>query len=62
MTITRTDSSPSSTWKMPGNSLSIATVIVFIFGWRSIQMVASGPLRSTLRNSLTSGPPGGAMS
>ena len=30
----------------------MATVIVFIFAWRSIQSVATGPVRSTLRNSL----------
>src|SRR5919197_2605327 len=52
-TMTRTVSSPSRTWKIPGNSLRMATVIVFIFGWRSIQIVATGPFRSTRRNSLT---------
>src|SRR5215470_16988555 len=50
---TRTASSASSEAKMPGNSLRIATVIVFIFGWRSIHSVATGPRRSTRRNSLT---------
>jgi hypothetical protein len=30
----------------------MATVIVFIFAWRSIQIVATGPRRSTLMNSL----------
>src|SRR5215813_5523562 len=50
---TRTASSASSEAKMPGNSLRIATVIVFIFGWRSIHSVATGPVRSTRRNSLT---------
>jgi hypothetical protein len=30
----------------------MATVIVFILGWRSIQSVAIGPFFSTRRNSL----------
>src|SRR5437870_1326995 len=51
-TTTRTPSSASSPAKMPGNSFRIATVIVFILGWRSIHSVATGPLRSTRRNSL----------
>src|SRR5256885_2975399 len=56
-TTTRTDSSASSPAKIPGNSLRIATVIVFILAWRSIQTVATAPARSTLRNSLMSGSP-----
>src|SRR5262245_22563256 len=52
-TTTRTASSASSAAKIPGNSLRIATVMVFIFGWRSIHSVATGPRRSTRRNSLT---------
>src|SRR5688572_20240174 len=51
MTTTRTSSAASRSRKMPGNSLRMATVIVFILGWRSIQTVAAGPCRSTLRNS-----------
>src|SRR5215470_20107968 len=50
---TRTAASASSAAKMPGNSLRIATVMVFIFGWRSIHSVATGPRCSTRRNSLT---------
>jgi hypothetical protein len=52
MTMTRTSSAASRPWKIPGNSFRMATVIVFIFGWRSIQIVATGPRRSTLMNSL----------
>src|SRR6266571_3241704 len=55
--ITRTPSSASSPAKSPGNSLRIATVIVFIFGWRSIQIVATAPVRSTLRKPLMDEPP-----
>ena len=49
---TRTVSSASRPAKIPGNSLRMATVIVFILGWRSIQSVATGPFFSTRRNSL----------
>ncbi len=49
---TRTVSSASRPAKIPGNSLRMATVIVFILGWRSIQSVAIGPFFSTRRNSL----------
>ena len=52
ITMTRTPSSASSPPKMPGNSLRMATVIVFILGCRSIQRVATAPFRSTRRNSL----------
>src|SRR5438874_10024220 len=55
-TTTRTPSSASRPAKIAGNSFRMATVIVFIFGWRSIQSVATGPLRSTRRNSLTLAP------
>src|SRR3989442_13652079 len=35
----------------------MATVIVFIFAWRSIQIVATAPVRSTLRKPLMAEPP-----
>ena len=54
ITTTRTHSSASSPAKMPGNSFRMATVIVFIFGCRSIQRVATAPRRSTRKNSLMS--------
>ena len=52
ITITRTLSSASSEPKMPGNSLRMATVMVFIFACRSIHTVAMAPLRSTRRKSV----------
>src|SRR5437667_1345642 len=56
-TMTRTPSSASSPPKMAGNSFRMATVSVFIFGCRSIQRVATAPVRSTRRNSLMREPP-----
>jgi hypothetical protein len=52
MITTRTPSSPSRSRKIPGNSWRMATVMVFIFGCRSIHSVAIGPAFSTRRNSL----------
>src|SRR5439155_1512114 len=52
ITTTRTASSRSRSMNSAGNSLRMATVIVFIFGWRSIHTVAIAPFRSTRRNSL----------
>jgi len=60
-TTTRTASSASRPAKIPGNSLRMATVIVFIFGCRSIHSVATGPLRSTRRNSLIDRLPGATV-
>src|SRR5438128_12121592 len=56
-TTARTAASASRPAKIPGNSLRMATVIVFIFAWRSIQIVATAPVRSTLRKPLMDEPP-----
>src|SRR3989442_9628871 len=56
-TMTRIASAASRSAKMPGNSWRMATVIVFILAWRSIQTVATGGFRSTLRNELITSSP-----